>query len=71
MKEVVIVSAVRTAIGNFGGALAGISATELGIIAAKEAIVRAGINPSEIYQKPSLEIFCPLVWGRTSAVRLQ
>lgn len=48
MKEVVIVSAVRTAIGNFGGALAGISATELGIIAAKEAIVRAGINPSEI-----------------------
>ncbi len=48
MKEIVIVSAVRTAIGNFGGALAGVSATELGIIAAKEAIKRAGIDPGEI-----------------------
>jgi hypothetical protein len=38
MKEIVIASAVRTAIGNFGGALAGLSATELGVIAAKEAI---------------------------------
>ncbi|MDO9254283.1 MAG: acetyl-CoA C-acetyltransferase [Bacteroidales bacterium] len=48
MKEVVIVSAVRTAIGNFGGSLAGLSATELGVIAAKEAIRRAGIHPEEI-----------------------
>ena len=48
MKEVVIVSAVRTAIGNFGGALAGVSATELGITAAREAIRRAGISPDEI-----------------------
>lgn len=48
MKEVVIVSAVRTPIGNFGGSLAGMSATELGIVAAKEAIKRAGINPEEI-----------------------
>jgi len=48
MKEVVIVSAVRTAIGNFGGSLASLSATELGVIAAKEAIKRAGINPEEI-----------------------
>ncbi len=48
MKEVVIVSAVRTAIGNFGGALAGVTATELGITAAREAIRRAGISPDEI-----------------------
>jgi acetyl-CoA C-acetyltransferase len=48
MKEVVIVSAVRTAIGNFNGRLAGFSATELGTIAALEAIRRAGISPSEI-----------------------
>lgn len=48
MKEVVIVSAVRTAIGNFGGSLASLSATELGVITAKEAIKRAGINPEEI-----------------------
>lgn len=44
MKEVVIVSAARTAIGNFGGALAGFSAVELGRIAAEEAIKRAGIQ---------------------------
>ena len=47
MKEVVIVSAVRTPIGNFNGSLSGFSAVELGTIAAKEAIRRAGIS-SEI-----------------------
>lgn len=45
MREVVIVSAARTAVGNFGGSLAGLSAVEIGVIAAKEAIVRAGIAP--------------------------
>jgi len=44
MREVVIVSAARTAIGNFGGSLAGISAVDLGVVAAKEAIKRAGIT---------------------------
>lgn len=48
MKEVVIVSAVRTAVGNFGGSLAGLSAVEIGVVAAKEAIKRAGINPDEV-----------------------
>lgn len=48
MREVVIASAVRTAIGSFGGALAGVSARELGAIAAKEAIKRAGITPEMI-----------------------
>ena len=48
MNEVVIVSAVRPPIGNFGGSLAPFSAVELGILAAKEAIRRAGINPIEI-----------------------
>ncbi len=48
MKEVVIVSAVRTAIGTFGGALAGLSAIELGKIAAEEAIKRAGISKDAI-----------------------
>lgn len=45
MREVVIVSAVRTPIGNFGGSLASFSAVELGRIAAVEAIRRAGIEP--------------------------
>lgn len=48
MKEVVIVSAVRTAIGTFGGSLSNLSAVDLGVIAAREAIKRAGISPSEI-----------------------
>ncbi len=48
MKEVVIVSAARTAIGSFGGSLAGFSAVQLGVFAAREAIKRAGINPAEI-----------------------
>ncbi|MDX9848208.1 MAG: acetyl-CoA C-acetyltransferase [Tenuifilaceae bacterium] len=48
MKEVVIVSAVRTAIGNFGGSLTDFSAVDLGVIASREAIKRAGISPAEI-----------------------
>jgi len=40
MREVVIVSAVRTAIGKFGGALAPLSAQQIGAEAVKEAIKR-------------------------------
>lgn len=46
--DVVIVSAVRTAIGSFGGALKELSAVDIGKIAAEEAIKRAGIDPSMI-----------------------
>ena len=38
MREVVIVSAVRTAIGAFGGALKDVSAVELGALVIKEAV---------------------------------
>lgn len=48
MREVVIVSAARTPIGAFGGSLAGVSAVDLGVTAAKEAIKRAGIDPAVI-----------------------
>jgi acetyl-CoA C-acetyltransferase len=44
MKEVVIVSAVRTPIGSFGGSLSSVSATELGAVAIKGAIKKAGIS---------------------------
>ncbi len=44
MKEVVIVSAVRTPIGSFGGCLSSISATKLGAAAIKGAIEKAGID---------------------------
>lgn len=48
MKEVVIVSAVRTAIGSYGGALSGISAAKLGAIVIKEAMSRIGLNGEEV-----------------------
>lgn len=50
MKEVVIVSAVRTPIGSFGGSLSGFTATQLGGIAIKGAIEKAGIEPSQVQE---------------------
>ncbi len=48
MEKVVILSAVRTPIGNFMGGLSSIPATHLGAIAIKEAVKRAGVDPAEI-----------------------
>ena len=48
MKEVVIASAVRTPIGTVGGTLAAFSAAELGAVAAKAALERAGIAPAAV-----------------------
>ena len=45
MKEVYIISAVRTAMGSFGGSLKGFSATQLGAVAIKGALEKAGIKP--------------------------
>lgn len=45
MRDVVIVSAVRTAIGAYGKSLKDIPAVELGAVVIKEAILRAGVNP--------------------------
>jgi acetyl-CoA C-acetyltransferase len=50
MKEVVIVSAVRTPIGSFGGSLAQFSATQLGGLAIKAAIEKAGLKPEQIQE---------------------
>lgn len=48
MKEVVIVSAVRTPMGSFGGALKDFSATQLGAIAIRAALERAGVKPEQV-----------------------
>lgn len=48
MRDAVIVSAARTPVGTFGGSLKGMGAVKLGVIAAKEAIKRAGIKPDDI-----------------------
>lgn len=48
MNEVVIISAVRTPIGSFGGALKDMSATKLGAVAIKAALEKAGIPASAV-----------------------
>ena len=48
MKEVYIVSAVRTPIGSFGGVLAGVPATQLGATVIKAALERAGVKPEQV-----------------------
>lgn len=48
MKEVVIVSAVRTPMGSFGGSLKNVPTRTLGAIVIKEAIKRAGIKPEMV-----------------------
>src|SRR5579871_3101497 len=47
-KEVVIVSAIRTPMGSFGGALREISATRLGAIAIAGALKKAGLRPEDV-----------------------
>ena len=48
MEDIVIVSAVRTAVGKFGGSLAKVPAVELGAIVIKEALARAKVDPSQV-----------------------
>jgi acetyl-CoA C-acetyltransferase len=54
MKDIYLVGAVRTPIGRFGGALAGVAAAELGATAARESLRRAGLEPDAIQQ---------VIWG--------
>ncbi len=48
MQAVYILSAVRTPIGKFGGSLAELTAADMGVVAAKAAIERAGVRPEQI-----------------------
>ena len=50
MQEVYIVAAVRTPIGSFGGSLSSLTATQLGGIAIKEAVQRAGISGDQVQE---------------------
>lgn len=47
-REVYVISAVRTPLGSFGGSLKDFSATQLGAIAIKAAVERAGIKPAQV-----------------------
>jgi len=48
MAEAVIVSATRTAIGSMGGSLSGLPATQLGAVAIKSALARAGVEGRDV-----------------------
>src|SRR4030088_135999 len=48
IKEALIVSAVRTPVGKFLGALKGLKATELGAIVVRESVKRAGVSPEAV-----------------------
>jgi len=48
MNEVVLAGAVRTPIGTFGGSFAETAATELGAVAVREALKRAGVQPEDV-----------------------
>lgn len=48
MREVVIISAVRTAIGTFGGSLKDVSSVQLGAAVVKEAMARANVKPEMV-----------------------
>ena len=48
MREVVVVSGVRTGIGDYGGALKELAATKLGAVAIREAVARAKIEPARV-----------------------
>ena len=48
MNNVYILSAVRTPIGKFGGSLASFTAADMGVVAAKAALERAGVQPQQV-----------------------
>ncbi|MBP1727466.1 MAG: acetyl-CoA acetyltransferase [Deltaproteobacteria bacterium] len=66
MREAVIVSAVRTAIGNFNGTLGSFGATELGGIVIEEAVRRAGITKDKV-DEVIMGLVLPLGYGQNPA----
>ncbi|OHD63853.1 MAG: acetyl-CoA acetyltransferase [Spirochaetes bacterium RBG_13_51_14] len=66
MKEAVIVSGCRTALGNFNGALSGIGATKLGAIVIDEAVKRAGI-PKDAVDEVIMGMVLPCGYGQNPA----
>jgi acetyl-CoA C-acetyltransferase len=66
MREAVIVSAVRTPIGNFNGALTTFGATQLGALVIEEAIKRAGIAKEDI-NEVHMGIVLPCGYGQNPA----
>jgi len=66
MKEAVIVSAVRTPIGNFNGSLGSTGATQLGAVVIEAAVERAGINKDDV-NEVIMGIVLPCGYGQNPA----
>ncbi len=66
MREAVIVSAVRTPLGSFGGSLSTMGATDLGGLVIAEAVKRAGIDPAEVNEAIMGQVL-PLGYGQNPA----
>ena len=66
MKEAVIVSAVRTPLGNFNGSLSGIGATKLGAVVIEAAVQRAGIE-KEAVNEVIMGMVLPCGYGQNPA----
>ena len=66
MREAVIVSAVRTPIGNFNGSLSSLGATKLGGLVIEEAIKRAGIAKEDV-NEVNMGIVLPCGYGQNPA----
>ncbi len=66
MKEVVIVSACRTALGSYNGSLAGIGGTKLGAIVIEEAMKRAGIRKEHV-NEAVMGMVLPCGYGQNPA----
>ena len=66
MREAVIVSAVRTPIGNFNGTLSALGATQLGALVIEEAIKRAGIAKGDV-NEVNMGIVLPCGYGQNPA----
>ena len=63
LQAVYLLSAVRTPIGKFGGSLASLTAADIGVVAAKAAIERAGVEPQQVEEAifGNARQFLPLV----------
>jgi len=68
MREVAIVSGVRTAIGNYGGALRDVPVEKLGSLVIKEALRRAGLRPG---RDPEVLSYAPEVFKDTGLIELE
>ncbi|MEE8618791.1 MAG: hypothetical protein V3S84_01525 [Dehalococcoidales bacterium] len=68
MPDVVIASAVRTAIGNYGGALQNIPVTKLGSIVIREALKKVGLRPK---RDPEVLSYSPEVFKDLGLIELE